>query len=271
MGGIMDYKARFYSPCIMQFIQPDTIIPDPSNPQMWNRYSYVGNRPIIMNDPTGHSPIALILVAIALTGLALEWLGVTPEYSGISYAEQIVTDKNAIIGGGIAVQSQWYSGLKDVPQNPLASSYGLAQATTDELKGRDPMDATVAADIMTERIDGAVSLCIRKKLCQDETDNFIVAALAQNGVSPNGWLDVPSLPQSPDGSVDWDVAMTQGGNTGNPVARGRQTLTGMNFSTQFMLNLFTKDVKALIDRGFTLPEQYDEVSWKTIDNLLKVK
>jgi hypothetical protein len=40
---------------INHFIQPDTIIPDPSGPQTFNRYSYVENRPINFNDPTGHN------------------------------------------------------------------------------------------------------------------------------------------------------------------------------------------------------------------------
>jgi hypothetical protein len=35
-------------------VQPDTVIPDLSNPQSWNRYSYVTNRPVNFNDPTGH-------------------------------------------------------------------------------------------------------------------------------------------------------------------------------------------------------------------------
>ena len=35
-------------------MQRDTIIPDLSNPQSWNRYSYVQNNPIKLNDPTGH-------------------------------------------------------------------------------------------------------------------------------------------------------------------------------------------------------------------------
>jgi hypothetical protein len=50
----MDYKARFYSPYINRFLQPDTIIPDLSNPQSWDRYSYVTNRPVNFSDPTGH-------------------------------------------------------------------------------------------------------------------------------------------------------------------------------------------------------------------------
>jgi RHS repeat-associated protein len=46
--GLMDYKARFYSPYLMRFTQPDTF------PQGLNRYSYVNNSPINFNDPTGH-------------------------------------------------------------------------------------------------------------------------------------------------------------------------------------------------------------------------
>jgi RHS repeat-associated protein len=54
MGSIMDYKARMYSPYINRFLQPDTIIPDLSNPQSWNRYGYVTNNPVRYSDPTGH-------------------------------------------------------------------------------------------------------------------------------------------------------------------------------------------------------------------------
>jgi RHS repeat-associated protein len=53
--GIYHHGARFYSPYITHFYQPDTIVPDPSNPQSWNRYSYVLNNPIRYNDPSGHS------------------------------------------------------------------------------------------------------------------------------------------------------------------------------------------------------------------------
>lgn len=39
----------------MRIIQPDSIIPDLATPQSLSRYSYVTNRPINFNDPTGHN------------------------------------------------------------------------------------------------------------------------------------------------------------------------------------------------------------------------
>jgi RHS repeat-associated protein len=47
-------QARFYDPVIGRFTQADSIVPDPGNPQALNRYSYVNNRPMVFNDPTGH-------------------------------------------------------------------------------------------------------------------------------------------------------------------------------------------------------------------------
>ncbi len=39
---------------INRFLQPDSIIPSPANPQSLNRFSYVRNNPINSVDPTGH-------------------------------------------------------------------------------------------------------------------------------------------------------------------------------------------------------------------------
>ena len=54
MGSLMDYKARFYSPYLNRWLQPDTIVPNPGNPQHLNRFSYAGNSPVVYIDPTGH-------------------------------------------------------------------------------------------------------------------------------------------------------------------------------------------------------------------------
>ena len=53
--GLHFYNARWYDPYLNHFTQPDTIVPDPYNPQDWNRYSYARNNPLQYTDPSGHS------------------------------------------------------------------------------------------------------------------------------------------------------------------------------------------------------------------------
>jgi RHS repeat-associated protein len=52
--GLYNYNARLYDPVIGRFISADTIVQNPSDPQMLNRYSYVRNNPLIYIDPSGH-------------------------------------------------------------------------------------------------------------------------------------------------------------------------------------------------------------------------
>ncbi len=52
--GLYDYNARYYDPAIGRFIQPDIIVPDPTNPQDLNRYTYAGNNPLRYTDPSGY-------------------------------------------------------------------------------------------------------------------------------------------------------------------------------------------------------------------------
>jgi len=50
----MDFNARFYSPSLGRFISADTVIPNPGNPEAFDRYAGMMNNPVRYNDPTGH-------------------------------------------------------------------------------------------------------------------------------------------------------------------------------------------------------------------------
>ncbi|MBE7531284.1 MAG: hypothetical protein HND44_18335 [Chloroflexi bacterium] len=52
--GLLYYGARFYVPGLGRFASADTVVPNPANPQSYNRYSYVLNRALNFTDPTGH-------------------------------------------------------------------------------------------------------------------------------------------------------------------------------------------------------------------------
>ena len=52
--GLYFYGARYYDSALGRFIQPDTIVPNPGDPQSLNRYSYTLNNPVNYTDPSGH-------------------------------------------------------------------------------------------------------------------------------------------------------------------------------------------------------------------------
>jgi len=52
--GFYNYEARLYDPVLGRFISPDSMVPDPNNPQSLNRYSYALNNPLRYIDPSGN-------------------------------------------------------------------------------------------------------------------------------------------------------------------------------------------------------------------------
>ncbi|MBI4492110.1 MAG: RHS repeat-associated core domain-containing protein [Chloroflexi bacterium] len=54
--GLYWYGSRAYDQALGRFVAPDTIVPEPGNPQAMNRYSYALNNPLRFTDPSGHVP-----------------------------------------------------------------------------------------------------------------------------------------------------------------------------------------------------------------------
>jgi RHS repeat-associated protein len=51
--GLIHMNGRLYDANSARFVSPDPLVADPSNPQSYNRYSYVNNNPLSLTDPTG--------------------------------------------------------------------------------------------------------------------------------------------------------------------------------------------------------------------------
>lgn len=66
--GLNYYNARYYSPTLRRFTQPDTLVSDVYNPQDLNRYSYVGNNPVKNTDPSGHNFLSAVAALTFLAG-----------------------------------------------------------------------------------------------------------------------------------------------------------------------------------------------------------
>ena len=52
--GLYQMGARWYDSALGRWLSADTIVPQPGNPQAFNRYSYVAGNPLKYVDPTGH-------------------------------------------------------------------------------------------------------------------------------------------------------------------------------------------------------------------------
>jgi CBS domain containing-hemolysin-like protein len=86
------------------------LIPDLSNPQSWNRFSYVYNNPIMHNDPDGHfaaAALGLSLINFAAVGQAVAAVGaavVTALSSPVVITVLVVA---AVVVGGVLLYQNY--------------------------------------------------------------------------------------------------------------------------------------------------------------------
>lgn len=65
-ASLYHFGARMYDPLLGRFIQADTLVPGPGNPQAFNRYAYALNNPLRYADPSGQVPIVPIIIGGAI-------------------------------------------------------------------------------------------------------------------------------------------------------------------------------------------------------------
>jgi RHS repeat-associated protein len=119
--GLYFYGARWYDSSLGRFIQPDTIVPQPGNPQALNRYAYVLNNPLRYVDSTGHcGPLTPVCLALLLGGMALLLQGDSPDLNVTP--EDVASQR---LGGALFVGGATLAG-----GSALVGAGGVAKAGT---------------------------------------------------------------------------------------------------------------------------------------------
>ncbi|HEY1813886.1 MAG TPA: RHS repeat-associated core domain-containing protein [Kofleriaceae bacterium] len=115
---LVDQRGRAYDPTLRHFMSADPLVSDPFNGQAYNRYSYIGNDPVNLTDPSG-----------------FQWDGDDPSSIGqfdVPYSDQVNGTSTPNDGGFTSSNSsnQFTSGplpepprpATNVPQHPSAAT-----------------------------------------------------------------------------------------------------------------------------------------------------
>jgi RHS repeat-associated protein len=145
--GLIYMNARYYLPEAGRFISPDTIVPDPSNPQSYNRYAYALNWPINLTDPSGRMPCYLYCPGDSVNAQEMRSMSnyhgpwdVDQQRASSAKAEALLVEV-AKTGVGIAWEPagwvialsdgvQWYDGISLLPLAPAAIGDNIERAAT---------------------------------------------------------------------------------------------------------------------------------------------
>ncbi len=138
-SGLMYYGARYYSPNVGRFYQPDPMIQFPYAPQSLNRYSYVQNNPYKFTDESGNFITLPAAVIGAVVGGALgAAISAGTQYMATGQVNLADVGRAAVVGGvagGVAGLTGCASLLATVGSS--VASGRAAQVAENALTGQD--------------------------------------------------------------------------------------------------------------------------------------
>ncbi len=141
--GLYFFHSRYYDPQLGRFIQPDSIVQAPTDPQTLNRYSYVRNNPLKYTDPSGHffflpfhAALLTKVVIGAAVGAALN--STVAAFTGGYLGKAASTGAlgGAIVGAGAAVAGAWSGASAHGQAFVMAGAGGLAGTAGAAMNGQ---------------------------------------------------------------------------------------------------------------------------------------
>jgi len=131
--GLYYFGARYYEPEIGRFIQPDSYVQDPSDPQSFNRYSYCRNNPLTYTDPSGNF-----------------WEFIFLALSYISMASAVVSAVSSIVA--MATDSQTWANIAKI-SGIISIATGITAAVGNSISASIASKGTMTASASMNDVD----------------------------------------------------------------------------------------------------------------------
>jgi len=171
--GLYWYNSRWYSVSLGRFVSPDSIIPQPGNPQAWDRYSYAFNNPIRYNDPSGHFP-ACAFASLALLGISpLGWV-----LLGLAVTAAIVFSIPEVRQAAVHTTANFMENLSDAVSQTRTDPkpWGLTTEQQKQLWGD-------AIESLKEGLDLPNGYTVSKDIMQKVTDMILAGATSAETIA----------------------------------------------------------------------------------------
>ncbi len=225
LSGLYDFLYRENSPVQGRWISPDRAglgAVDPSNPQSWNRYTYVTNNPLSLVDSTGlHPPVNPTYLC---DGVSCGWYYMVPCEHGKSTC-------SVGYAGGI--------GPSDL--DIVIAAFSGSYETVDPSK-----PWVVIGDNNGTLVIGGCDGCINQELPQMMTvfPNISLLGLLSNGYSnsdlaANNGTQPPGVPKPPNPILQYDKCVTQNVNPAKNNAQKVSIINGVTNLNGLGLCAFT--------------------------------
>ena len=131
----MYYGARFYDPTLGIFLAPDTLVPEPGDPQSLNRYSYTLNNPLKLVDPSGHQGVPPWFFYSVYKWLAMQFGYPDTEQLGVPALDGLTADVGKAWGEGLTAYSEVVGTAADTGLSLMpggGTAYDLTTAATGQ-------------------------------------------------------------------------------------------------------------------------------------------
>ena len=233
---LVHMNGRVYDPLVGRFVSADPFVPDANDLQAYNRFAYVENNPLTLNDPSGYFSLSKFFAAPLKLAFkldyALPWHRPVLHYVANSqFLSSVAIAVAAYYGFGYggAVASAHITWLRGGSDGDLLRAGAISLATAWAFQGAGQIGATYgeAAGYAAHAAIGCASAEAQGGKCGQGAAAQFVSKFATNNIS---------------GSVEYEfVASVVAGGTVSAISGGKFANGALTAAFGYIFNALSQD------------------------------